>query len=92
MHKNQRECWYEIYEYMKLLISNNGKSKELGEDYIINVPKAEAAAYLEWILWRAFLAIDHIVNKPYDARGFNVDQDYLPIGTAPGGKPDMILI
>lgn len=63
---------------------------ELGEDYIINVPKAEAAAYLEWILWRAFLAIDHIVNKPYDARGFNVDQDYLPIGTAPGGKPDMI--
>lgn len=35
--------------------------------------------------------IDHIVNKPYDARGFNVDQDYLPIGTAPGGKPDMIL-
>lgn len=23
-------------------------------------------------------------------RGFNVDQDYLPIGTAPGGKPDMI--
>lgn len=88
--QNQRECWYEIYEYMKLLISNNGKSKELGEDYIINVPKAEAAAYLEWILWRAFLAIDHIVNKPYDARGFNVDQDYLPIGTAPGGKPDMI--
>lgn len=65
--QNQRECWYEIYEYMKLLISNNGKSKELGEDYIINVPKAEAAAYLEWILWRAFLAIDHIVNKPYDA-------------------------
>lgn len=36
------------------------------------------------------MAIDHIVNKPYDARGFNVDQDYLPIGTAPGGKPDMI--
>lgn len=22
--QNQRECWYEIYEYMKLLISNNG--------------------------------------------------------------------
>ncbi len=25
--QNQRECWYEIYEYMKLLISNNGKVK-----------------------------------------------------------------
>ena len=75
---------------MNLLIVNNGKEKELGEDYIIKVPKSEAAAYLEWILWRAFLAIDHTVNKPYEARGFNIDQDYLPVGTAPGGGPDMI--
>lgn len=82
--------WKEIYEYMNLLIVNNGKEKELGEDYSIRVPKSEAAAYLEWILWRAFLAIDHTVNKPYESRGFNIDQDYLPIGTAPGGKPDMI--
>ena len=82
--------WKEIYEYMNLLIVNNGKEKELGEDYSIRVPKSEAAAYLEWVLWRAFLAIDHTVNKPYEARGFNIDQDYLPIGTAPGGKPDMI--
>lgn len=82
--------WQEIYEYMNLLIVNNGKEKELGDDYTIKVPKSEAAAYLEWILWRAFLAIDHTVNKPYDARGFNIDQDYLPVGTAPGGGPDMI--
>ena len=82
--------WQEIYEYMNLLIVNNGKEKELGEDYTIKVPKSEAAAYLEWVLWRAFLAIDHTVNKPYEARGFNIDQDYLPVGTAPGGGPDMI--
>ena len=82
--------WQEIYEYMNLLIVNNGREKELGEDYTIKVPKSEAAAYLEWILWRAFLAIDHTVNKPYEARGFNIDQDYLPVGTAPGGGPDMI--
>ena len=86
----QAKDWREIYEYMNLLIVNNGKEKELGEDYIIKVPKSEAAAYLEWILWRAFLAIDHTVNKPYEARGFNIDQDYLPVGTAPGGGPDMI--
>ena len=89
--QNQRECWYEIYEYMKLLISNNGKSKELGEDYIINVPKSRSRSIFGMdFCGELFLAIDHIVNKPYDARGFNVDQDYLPIGTAPGGKPDMI--
>lgn len=86
----QADEWQEIYEYMNLLIVNNGREKELGDDYTIKVPKSEAAAYLEWILWRAFLAIDHTVNKPYEARGFNIDQDYLPVGTAPGGGPDMI--
>ena len=86
----QADEWQEIYEYMNLLIVNNGKEKELGEDYSIKVPKSEAAAYLEWVLWRAFLAIDHTTNKPYEARGFNIDQDYLPVGTAPGGGPDMI--
>ena len=86
----QADEWQEIYEYMNLLIINNGKEKELGEDYSIKVPRSEAAAYLEWIVWRAFLAIDHTVNKPYEARGFNIDQDYLPVGTAPGGGPDMI--
>lgn len=86
----QIEQWQEIYEYMNLLIVNNGKEKELGEDYSIKVPRSEAAAYLEWVLWRAFLAIDHTKNKPYEARGFNIDQDYLPVGTAPGGGPDMI--
>lgn len=82
--------WQEIYEYMQLLIVNNGREKEIDDDNVIRVPKSEAAAYLEWILWRAFLAIDHLVNKPYDARGFKIDQDYLPVGTAPGGGPDMI--
>lgn len=88
--KRQYKDWKEIYEYMNLLIVNNGREKELNEDYTIKVPKSEAAAYLEWILWRAFLAIDHISNKPYEARGFSIDQDYLPVGTAPGGGPDMI--
>lgn len=88
--RNQAEQWEEIYEYMRLLIVNNGKEKELGEDYSIKVPKSEAAAYLEWALWRAFLAIDHTINKPYEARGFNIDQDYLPVGTAPGGGPDLV--
>lgn len=45
---------------------------------------------LEWTVWRAFLAINHLVNEPYQARRFKVDQDFLPLGTAPGGGPDMI--
>lgn len=88
--RNQRLCWKEIYEYMQLLIINDGREKELDDDTIIKVPKSEASAYLEWVLWRAFLAINHLTNKPYDARGFNIDQDHFPVGTAPGGGPDMI--
>lgn len=88
--RNQRNCWREIYEYIQAIIVNDGKSRELDDDVEIKVPKSEASAYLEWILWRSFLAINHLTNKPYEARGFNIDQDHFPVGTAPGGGPDMI--
>lgn len=86
----QRENWIEIYEYMNLLMVNNGREKVMAEDYSIKVPTSEASAYLEWILWRAFLAIDNLTNKPYEARRFKIDQDFLPVGTATGNGPDMI--
>lgn len=54
----------------------------------IRIPKGEAPAYLEWALWRAFLALDSLTNKPWEARRFQVDQDFLPVGCAPGGGPD----
>ena len=44
--------------------------------------------YFEWTTWRAFLAIDGLENAPGNARGFRVDQDLYPSGTAPGGRPD----
>lgn len=52
------------------------------------MPKGEAPAYLEWALWRAFLAINSLTNKPWEARRFQVDQDFYPVGCAPGGGPD----
>lgn len=54
------------------------------------VPKGEAPAYLEWAVWRAFLAISSLVNEPWDARRFRVDENFYPITTAPGGGPDII--
>jgi len=53
----QADEWQEIYEYMNLLIVNNGREKELGDDYTIKVPKSEAAAYLEWIFWKTELSV-----------------------------------
>jgi len=85
----QAEEWEEIASYMELIISRrHKKTMPNGED--IEVPQAEAPAYFEWILWRAFLAINSLANKPYEARRFKIDQDFLPVGTAPGNGPDLI--
>ena len=44
---------------------------------------------MEWTLWRAALAIDHMVNKPYEVRGFKLDSDFMPVSAAGGGKGDL---
>lgn len=84
----QYNQWKEIADYMSLLIKGGGKH-EYDEDNVIEVPKDETPAYLEWVLWRAALAIDHMVNKPYEMRGFRLDSDFLPVSAAGGGKGDL---
>lgn len=86
--EDQKNKWEEIADYMSLLIEGGGR-KEYSEDYIIEVPKEETPAYLEWTLWRAALAIDHLKNKPYEVRGFRLDSDFLPVTAAGGGKGDL---
>lgn len=56
----------------------------------ISIPKGEGPAYLEWVIWRAFLAIDSLCNKPWETRRFQIDQDFLPVHCAPGNGPDMV--
>lgn len=85
---DQRNQWQEIADYMSLLIKGGGKLV-YDEDNVIEIPKDETPVYLEWILWRATLAIDHLVNKPYEVRGFRLDSDFLPVSTAGGGKGDL---
>jgi len=85
----QALAWEEIAAYMDLIITRKSK-KTLANGEDIDVPQAEAPAYFEWALWRAFLAINSLTNKPYEARRFKIDQDFLPVGTAPGNGPDLI--
>lgn len=84
----QAEQWQEISDYMTLLISGGGK-KTYDEDYEIEVPKEECAVYLEWTLWRAALAINHLTNAPYEVRGFRLDSDFMPVSAAGGGRGDL---
>lgn len=85
---DQRNQWEEIADYMTLLIKGGGKLV-YDEDNAIEIPKDETPAYMEWTLWRASLAIDHMVNKPYEVRGFRLDSDFLPVSAAGGGKGDL---
>ena len=80
--ENQAQQWEEIYQYMQALQQPRARGGP--------IPQGEAPAYLEWVLWRAFLAIDSLVNMPWEARRFDVDVDFRPRFTAPGGGPDMI--
>lgn len=85
---DQCNQWKEIRDYMTLLIRGGGKIV-YDEDNAIEVPKDETPVYLEWTLWRAALAIDHMINKPYEVRGFKLDSDFMPVSTASGGKGDL---
>lgn len=85
---DQCRQWEEIRDYMTLLMKGGGRLV-YDEDNAIEVPRDETPVYLEWTLWRAALAIDHMVNKPYEARGFKLDSDFMPVSTAGGGKGDL---
>jgi hypothetical protein len=88
--REQAGQWEEIAIYIDLLATRRDR-RRIGDDIEIVIPRAETPAYLEWTLWRAFLAIDSLINRPYEARRFHIDQDFLPIGTAPGNGPDLIM-
>jgi len=75
-------AWFEA-------IPSRGTGK-LPDGTTVSIPKGEGPAYLEWIIWRAFLAIDSLCNSPWEARRFQIDQDFLPVHCAPGGGPDMV--
>jgi hypothetical protein len=51
---------------------------------------SDRPTYLEWIVWRSFLAIDHISIPIHQTRRFPLDDDMNPRHPAPGGGADMI--
>ncbi len=79
----------EILAVMDLIITRRA-SITVGEEEI-SVPKDERPAYFEWVVWRAFLAINHLAIPPHEVRRFKIDQDFLPVGNAPGGGADLIV-
>lgn len=87
--RQANEC-EEISAWLEILSTNPSKSITIKNGDKLSIPQSEAPAYFEWIIWRAFLAIDSLKNPPNECRKFKIDQDFLPVGTAPGGGPDLI--
>lgn len=79
----------EILAVMQLIITRKDRTTVDGEE--VSVPRTERPAYFEWVVWRAFLAINHLTIPPYEVRRFKIDQDFLPVGNAPGGGADLIV-
>jgi len=77
----KKDSLMEILAYLEA-IESPSKSKQVG---ILDRP-----AYLEWLIWRSFLAIDRIVVEIHETRRFPLDEDLYPRHPAPGGGADMI--
>lgn len=79
---NQVNEWEDILEYLKALTRPIRRGSK--------IPQGEGSAYFEWVLWRAFLAINHLQNAPWEARRFRIDEEFYPLGHASGGGSDLI--
>jgi hypothetical protein len=79
--QQQPEAIRDILNYLRVL---NGENIPDGPEI------DDRPAYLEWAVWRSFLAIDDLVSPAYLTRRFPVDQDFHPRNTAPGGGSDLL--
>ncbi len=81
----QQYQWEDILIYLKALQQSNSSRRN---NHLI--PSGEGPAYLEWSIWRSFLAINSLKNLPWEARKFKVDRSFKPVRHAAGGDADMI--
>lgn len=81
-YRNQRSA-ASLDEIEDLLENLNTSTRVLfgGSDY--------GPAFLEWAIWRLFLALNEIVGPVSKTRGFRIDDDINPIHHAKGGEADL---
>jgi hypothetical protein len=87
---SQASMWEEILQYLTVLLPREACPVGLVQNIEVEVPRGEGPAYLEWAVWRAFLAINKLKNPPYESRKFKIDRDFLPVRHAPGNGPDLV--
>ena len=86
----QRDKVEIISKWFDCLISNKVIEEDFEGEYIA-FRKDERPQYLEWIVWRAFLSINNLSNKPYESRKFPLDSELKPTSHAPSKGPDLLM-
>jgi hypothetical protein len=86
----QRNQVDDILQYLSVLLPRDTRPESLVPKIEVEIPRGEGPAYLEWAIWRAFLAINKLINPPYESRKFKIDRDFLPTNHAPGNGPDLV--
>ena len=86
----QRNKVSTIASWFECLMTKKSKD-EFIEGEFISFKSDERPQYLEWIVWRAFLAINNLSNKPYEARKFPLDSELKPTSHAPSRGPDLLM-
>lgn len=79
-----------ISSWFDSLLNKKSKDEFINGEYI-SFKSDERPQYLEWIVWRAFLAINNLSNKPYESRKFQLDSNLRPTSHAPSRGPDLIM-
>lgn len=79
-----------ISSWFDSLLKKKSKDEFIDGEYI-SFKSDERPQYLEWIVWRAFLAINNLSNKPYESRKFQLDSNLRPTSHAPSRAPDLIM-
>jgi len=86
----QRNKVKAITTWFECLKTKKSKNEYIEGEYI-SFKSDERPQYLEWIVWRAFLAINNLSNKPYESRKFPLDSELKPTSHAPSRRPDLIM-
>ena len=65
--------------------------KRLGGDREAEAEIDDEPSFLEWATWRGLLVFNSLRGEPSKTRNFQIDEDMQPVGTAPGGRPDIVM-
>lgn len=80
-HSNDDQTIKDALEYLKRLNGDATAEAEIEDE----------PSFLEWATWRGLLTFNSLRDEPNKTRNFQIDEDMRPVGTAPGGRPDMVM-